>query len=199
MRFCQPTHMLMCWSLKTLTSIIRTGSPILVEQIDLVNSFIFFLSQMTIFRWLTSYSNPWQWLSKSCSFGFISLDASICSTMAFPPLGNADQVVVQVSIDFLSNSQWDSQFHCIAYDYSFAGWDGLCDLWEIFHEREYSAAAASEFCDCVQVGINVSIPHCKYQVKPHSPPWLSFACAAVVVHRNDFFVCTNKIIFLSQK
>ena len=130
---------------------------------------------------------------------FISLDASICSTMAFPPLGNADQVVVQVSIDFLSNSQWDSQFHCIAYDYSFAGWDGLCDLWEIFHEREYSAAAASEFCDCVQVGINVSLPHCKYQVKPHSPPWLSFACAAVVVHRNDFFVCTNKIIFLSQK
>ena len=40
-------------SLKTLTSIIRTGLPILVELIDLVNSFIIFLSQMTLLRWLT--------------------------------------------------------------------------------------------------------------------------------------------------
>ena len=29
-------------------------------------------------------------------------DASICSTMAFPPLGNFDHVVVSVSIDFQS-------------------------------------------------------------------------------------------------
>ena len=35
---------------------------------------------------------------------FISSDASICSTMAFPPLGNSDHVVVSASIDFLSNS-----------------------------------------------------------------------------------------------
>ena len=32
---------------------------------------------------------------------FISSDASICSAMAFPPLGNSDHVVVSVSIDFL--------------------------------------------------------------------------------------------------
>ena len=31
---------------------------------------------------------------------FISSDASICSTMAFPPLGNSDHVAVSVSIDF---------------------------------------------------------------------------------------------------
>ena len=31
---------------------------------------------------------------------FLSSDASICSTMAFPPLGNSDHVVVSVSIDF---------------------------------------------------------------------------------------------------
>ena len=36
---------------------------------------------------------------------FISSDASICSTMAFPPLGNSDHVVVSVSIDFLINSK----------------------------------------------------------------------------------------------
>ena len=41
-------------------------------------------------------------------------DASICSTMAFPPLGNSDHVFVSVSIDVPSNSQWDAPFHCIA-------------------------------------------------------------------------------------
>ena len=39
--------------LETLTSIIRTGSPILVEMIDLGNSVIIFLSHMTLLKWLT--------------------------------------------------------------------------------------------------------------------------------------------------
>ena len=47
--------------------------------------------------------------------------------MAFPPLGNSDHVVVSVSIDFPTNSQQDSPFHRIAYDYSRADWDGLRD------------------------------------------------------------------------
>ena len=47
---------------------------------------------------------------------FLFSDASICSAMAFPPLGNSDHVVVSVSIDFPSNSQQDALFHCIAYD-----------------------------------------------------------------------------------
>ena len=51
---------------------------------------------------------------------FISFDISICSTVAFPPLENSDHVVVSVSIDFPSNSQWGTPFHCIAYDYSCA-------------------------------------------------------------------------------
>ena len=34
---------------------------------------------------------------------FISSNASICSTIPFPPLGNSDHIVVTVSIDFLSN------------------------------------------------------------------------------------------------
>ena len=46
--------------------------------------------------------------------------------MAFPPLGNSD-VVVSVSIDFPSNSQWDALLHHIAYDYFYADWDGLRD------------------------------------------------------------------------
>ena len=53
MRFSRSTHLLMFLYLETLTSIIRTGLPILVELIDLVNSVIIFLSQMTLLRWLT--------------------------------------------------------------------------------------------------------------------------------------------------
>ena len=34
-------------------TIIRTGLPILVELIDLVNSVIIFLFQMTLLKWLT--------------------------------------------------------------------------------------------------------------------------------------------------
>ena len=50
-----------------------------------------------------------------------------------------------------------------------------------------ASAAASEFCEWVQVGNDVYIPHRKYQVKPHSSPWFSAACAAIIVHRNHFF------------
>ena len=57
---------------------------------------------------------------------FISSD-SICSTTAFPPLGNSGHVVVSVFIDFPSNSQRDAPFHYIAYDYSRGDWDGLLD------------------------------------------------------------------------
>ena len=51
---------------------------------------------------------------------FIPSDTSIGATMTFPPLGNSDHVVVSVSIDFPSCSQWDARFHRIAYDYSHA-------------------------------------------------------------------------------
>ena len=89
---------------------------------------------------------------------FISFNASICSTMAFPPLGNSDHVVVSVSIDFPINSKQDTPFHRMAYDNSrFGLCDHLRDVpWEdIF---KFSAfAAASEFCEWVQVRIDVYI------------------------------------------
>ena len=50
-----------------------------------------------------------------------------------------------------------------------------------------ASAAASEFCEWIQVGIDVSTPHRKYQVKPPSPQWFSATCAAAIVHRNHFF------------
>ena len=77
---------------------------------------------------------------------FISSDSSICSTMALPPMGNSDHVVVSVSTDFPSNSQRDAPSHRIAYDYSRADWDGLRDYlrdvpWEDIFKIGASAAA----------------------------------------------------------
>ena len=66
---------------------------------------------------ITDYNSP----SPTLLNLFLSSDASICSTMAFLPLGNSDHVVILVSIDFPSNSQQDALFH------SRSDWDGLRD------------------------------------------------------------------------
>ena len=117
-------------------------------------SVIIFLSQMTLLRWLTFLPGFLTvTLSPALLDFFLSSDTSICSTMAFPSLGNSDHVVVSVSIDFPLNSKQDAPFHCIAYDYSRADWDGLRDHlrdvpWEDIFKLSASAAA-SEFCEWV--------------------------------------------------
>ena len=173
-------------SFETLTSIIRTGLPVLVELIDLVNS-----NDLTEMVNFPTRIPDCDYHSPALLDLFISSDTSICSTKAFPPFGNSDHVVVSVSIDFSSYSQQDAPFHCIAYDYSCANWDGLRDhLRDVPFEdiiKLIASAAAGEFCEWVQVGIDVYIPHRKYQVKPHSSPWFSATCADATVHRNHFF------------
>ena len=75
-------------SMETLKSIIRTGLPILVELIDLVNFYNFFISDD-----LTQMVNCPTRIPDCDSHSpalldlFLSSDASICSTMAFPPFG----------------------------------------------------------------------------------------------------------------
>ena len=115
-----------------------------------------------------SISNDLTWIPDCDSHSpalldlFLSSDASICSTMAFPPLGNSDHVVVSVSIDNFPNSQRDALFHRIAYDYFHADWEGLCDHLRDFRWKDIfklgASAAASEFREWVQVGIDVYIP-----------------------------------------
>ena len=159
----------MCLSLQILPSIIRTGNFILVELIDLLNSIRIFLSQITLPRCLTfvlgSLTAPH---SRTLLGLFLSSDTSISLQT------NSDYVVVSVSIDISSNSKRDVPFHRIVYDYSRADWDGLRDHlrdvpWEDIFKLSASAAAI-EFCEWVQVGIDVYIHHRKDQVKPHSSP-----------------------------
>ena len=73
---------------------------------------------------------------------------------------NSDHGAVSVSVDFPS--------------YSCADWDGLRDHFrDVLREDIFklsASAAASEFCELVQVGIDVYIAHRKYKIKPHSCP-----------------------------
>ena len=121
----------------------------------------------------------------------LSSDVSICSIISFPPFRNSDNVIVSVSIDFLSNSKGDVPFHHIAYAYCCADWDGphdhLRDVPWVDIFKLGTSAAASKFCELIQVGIDVYISHCKYQAKPHLSLCFSAACAAVIAHRNHFF------------
>ena len=60
---------------------------------------------MILLRWLTFLLGSLAMTLMLFMIYFFLSDASLCSTMAFPPLGNSYHVVASVSIDFLSNSQ----------------------------------------------------------------------------------------------
>ena len=63
--------------------------------------------------------------------------------------------------------------------------------WEDIFKLDASAAA-SEFCEWVQVGVNIYIPHRKYHIKLRSSPWFSAVFATVMAHRNHFFPLCQK-------
>ena len=153
MRFSQSTHLLMFLFLDTLTSIIRTNLPILVELIDLVNSYNFSISNnLTQMVNFPSHNPDCDSYSPAFLDLFISSDASISSAMAFPPLGNSDHVVVAFTIDFLSNSEQDAPFHRIACDYSFV-WNGLRDHLRVLKE----SITSQKFGSCDFWGIANSV------------------------------------------
>ena len=129
MRFSRSTDLLMCLSLATLTYVIKnwlicSGGTDRPGELCYNFTTSNILTQMVNFPTLIPDCDSH---SPALLDLFISSDSSIFSTMAFPPLGNSDHVLVSVSVDSPSNSQWDAMFHRIAYDYSFAGWDSLND------------------------------------------------------------------------
>ena len=159
----------------------------------LVNYVIIFLSQVTLLKCLTFLLGSQTVILTVVLFWiylFLLALVFIVQSLSLH-LGNSNRVVVSVSIDFPSYSQWDAPFHCIAYDYSRVDQDGLRDyLRDVPLEdilKISVSAAASELFEWVQVGIDLYIPHRKYQVNPHSSPLFSAACAAAIVHRYHFF------------
>ena len=100
----------MCLSLETLTRIIRTGySGATDRPSELCYKFSISndLTQMVNFPTLIPECDS---DSPAFFYFFISSDASICSKMAFPQLGNFYHVVVSVFIGFPSSSKRDALF-----------------------------------------------------------------------------------------
>ena len=68
----------------------------------------------------------------------------------------------------LTFCQTQNEMLCFIADYSHAEWDSLCDdLRDVPWEDTFklaASAAAGEFCEWIEFGIDVYIPHCKYQL-----------------------------------
>ena len=140
----------MVLSLEALTSIIRTGLPFLVELIDLVNSVIIFLSQMTLSRWLTFLFGFQTVILIVLLFWIYLFRLTLVFLLQWLSLHWGILIMLlSVSIDFPLNWQRDAPFHRIAYDYSRADWDGLRDHlrdvpWEHIFKLCASAAASEK-------------------------------------------------------
>ena len=122
---------------------------------------------MNLLRWLT-------FLGRSQTVILIVLLFWIYFFHLMLVLGNWEILIMLLCQFPLTNSQQDAPFHCVAYNYFRPDWDCLRG-----HLRDFSwedilklgaSIAASEFCERVQVEIDVYIPHRKYQFKPHSSP-----------------------------
>ena len=89
---------------------------------------------------------------------YFFLLALVFVLQCFLLLGNSDHVV-SVSIDFPVNSKQDALFHHVIYNSVRGDWDDLRDhLRDLPGEDIFklsASAAASKFCEWVQVGIDV--------------------------------------------
>ena len=118
-------------------------------------------------------------------------DPSICSVSPHAPLGSSDHVLVSVDLTLKSPSSCESPVHRTSYNYQQGDWDSFRDFlrdapWNSILSSSVDKCA-SEVISWIQTGIDSFIPHRRYQVKPHSSPWFSPACAAAIAHRNHYF------------
>ena len=190
MTLSQSTHPLMCLSLETF--MIRTGLPILVELVDLLNSVVIFLCQTTLLRWLTFLLGSQTVILTVLLFWIYIFLLTLVFVLLRLSFHCEMLSCCCISFHWLSiifTTGCPLSLHCL---WLFSCWLGQC-LWS-FRDHFLGrislnsvSATSSEFCEWVQVGIDVYIPRWKYQVKSHSSPWFLAACAATIVHRNHFF------------
>jgi len=118
-------------------------------------------------------------------------DPTECHATCFPPLGNSDHVVVSISLQLKAGQPTDHPSHRTSYNYQRADWDSCRDLLRDIPINDILAMpvdrCASEISEWIQVCIDAYVPHRTYQVRPHSSPWFSPACAAAIAHRNHHF------------
>ena len=133
MTFSQLTHLLMCFSLETLMSIIITGqysggtnTP---GELCYNFSITYDLTQMVILpTWIPVILTIVLFLISFfwCNYFFYNGFSSMWPS--FDPFS--------VSIDFQLNSKQDAPLYCTAYDHSCVDLDSLHDyFWDIFHGK----------------------------------------------------------------
>ena len=200
MRFSQWTHLLMCLSFETLTSIIRTGLSILVELIDLMNSVIIFVSQTTWLRLLTFLLGSQTVNLTVLLFWIYFILLMLVFVLQWLFLHwESSMLLSHFPLTFYHIHNEMPCFIAVLMIIFVLIGTVFMIIWEMFHGRISLNSVLLLLLVRAQVGIDVYIPHRKYQVKPHSSPWFSAACAAAIVHRNHFFVCTKKINLLILK
>ena len=116
-------------SLETLESIIRRVLPSLVELIELVNFVIIVLSQISLPRWLT-FLHGFQTVIliglRSWIYLFLLALLFVLHWLSFY-WEILIMLLSQFPLTFHQIHNGIPLFHGIAYDYSHADWDGLCD------------------------------------------------------------------------
>ena len=114
-----------------------------------------------------------------------------CKVNQHSPLGTSDHAVICASADLISTDSHESPTHRTLFSYSRGNWDAFRDFlrdapWSDICKRNADEFAL-ELTSWISAGIDAFIPSRKFQVKPHSSPWFSPACAAAIAHRNHFF------------
>ena len=170
-----------------------------MKLIDLVNSVIICLPYTILLRWIAVLLGSltvtltvllfWTYFFLLILYFFLQLLSAHWEIWI---------VIVSVSIDFPSNPKVDAQKWVPKSGRPFfiaqlmivlvligTIFDHLRNIpSEVIFKLDASTAAA-EFCEWVQVVIDVHISHRKYYVKPYSSPWLSAALIEITS-----FVCT---------
>ena len=122
----------------------------------------------------------------------------MCTVSCETPLGRSDHVVVSLCMKQQATIT-ASPYHRILLT---TIWKGIGIHFRDFLrdaplDNFFSLSAdncAAEVTKWIQSGIESFVPHQRFQVKLHSSPWFSAACAAAISHCNHFFrqYCRNK-------
>ena len=96
-----------------------------------------------------------------------------------PPFGTSDHIVLSVTVNFPPKQSTEVPFHRTVYIRSFLAVSRYFQL--------SASEATARISDWITAGIDIFVPHKKYQQKPHSQPWFTPGCAAAIAHRNHHF------------
>ena len=99
--------------------------------------------------------------------------------------------LISLSSSLSNTSGHESPYHRTSYNYHQADWDSFRDfLRDDPWDNIFSLSADDsvfEVNSWLQAGMDAFISWQRFQVKPHSSPWFSPACAAAISHRNYYF------------